>query len=208
MLGELFDVLLLLLELLPDCEEPVVGVSAWVSGGGMDGGAPDERTHLAFSSCLMYISSAAASRLVKASLEIENTRQHVCLEMNWYVDVDVGVSYPLRTPPAREAPEPVSPADMARMEVERQRLEASGRAALMMDVRNMVIVGMGGRIGRDAGICAEGEEVVRRARDGAWLDGQGSCVMSCDIEVTYSTGQQRVWMAPGVLGLHSLENAS
>jgi len=41
-----------------------------------------------------------------------------------------------------EAPEPVSPPAMARMETEKQRFEASGRAALTMDVRSMVDVEM------------------------------------------------------------------
>ena len=49
-------------------------------------------------------------------------------------------AYPLRDPPGLEAPEPTSPA-MRRVEVERRRLEARGRAALMRAVRNMVVFG-------------------------------------------------------------------
>lgn len=63
-------------------------------------------------------------------------------------------AYPEREPPGREAPEPVSPPAMARMEVEKHRLVASGRAALMIEVRNMVDVVMGEQL--DVG----GEEVV------------------------------------------------
>ena len=47
-------------------------------------------------------------------------------------------TYPARSPPILEAPEPVSPPESTRAVLERRRREARGRAALMMDVRYMV----------------------------------------------------------------------
>ncbi len=50
---------------------------------------------------------------------------------------EVGTAYPPRIPAALEAPDPASPAVLARMELEKRRAEATGRAAFRMDVRIM-----------------------------------------------------------------------
>jgi hypothetical protein len=70
-LGELLNVLLLLLELLADRHKSrEIGQLVCRAVAKLGG------THLARSSCLMYISSAAVSRLVKASLQ-RQARQHL-----------------------------------------------------------------------------------------------------------------------------------
>jgi hypothetical protein len=70
-LGELLNVLLLLLELLADRHKSREIGQLMCRAVAKLGG-----THLARSSCLMYISSAAVSRLVKASLQ-RQARQHL-----------------------------------------------------------------------------------------------------------------------------------
>lgn len=60
-----------------------------------------------------------------------------------------------------EAAEPVSPPAMRRAEVERRRLEASGRAALTIAVRYILVCGIGLLDGR----------VTRRDAIYVWVDG-------------------------------------